>query len=134
MSPLPENSAEPVAESADQTISIDYIKSRHFRVIHADGVWGGLSPHLDLQIAFWNARAAIPQHQLLRLDKDGKHHEEERIVRADQVREVETLVVMDLGVAKAFQKWLADKIERLEKALSEIQMLQEVEEADADGN
>ncbi len=29
-------------------INFRYIKSNHFRVTHADGVWGGLTPQFNL--------------------------------------------------------------------------------------
>ena len=41
-------------EDAKRTVTFDYIKSNLFRVIHADGVWGGIAPTGKIHLSFFN--------------------------------------------------------------------------------
>lgn len=42
-------------------IRFNYIKSAQFRVIHADGAIGGVTPNGFIHMALFNERAAIPR-------------------------------------------------------------------------
>lgn len=105
-------------QATPKQITVDYIKSNAFRVVHGDGIFGGLTPSLDIHIDFWSHRQPIPQRSLFEVTEDGKLGSElkdERIVRADMVREVEVGVVLDVNVAKSFIEWLQDKVKQIEK-------------------
>jgi hypothetical protein len=100
-------------------VKFDYIKSNFFRVVHADGVFGGITPRLDIQMDVWSERQAIPKEVVHELRPDGTLGEEmreERVVRDAIVREVEVGVVIDVGLAKSMINWLQEKIERIEEA------------------
>jgi len=113
-----ERSAEPSNEQ--QEVSFTYVKSNFFRVIHADGAWGGLSPRGDIHIAFYNERAAIPDHSSFRVSSDGKVVEPEKFeAESELVREVEIDVVVDLTTAKSLRTWLDLRIRALEERLRE---------------
>jgi hypothetical protein len=126
-----ENSAETLSPSGGasetalpQKIRFDYIKSAAFRVIHADGVVGGLSPRLDIQMNFWSERFPIPKQVVHAVQQDGTLGEEiqaERSTREAIVREVDAGVVLDLEVAKALQEWLKTRITEAERILAERQ-------------
>lgn len=100
----------------------DLIKSNFFRVVYAEGAWGGVSPRGKLNIAFYNERSAIPTKTALTLVKDGtgalKSAGPEEIVssRNTIVRELEVEVVMDLAGAVDFYQWLGERIEQLKAA------------------
>lgn len=108
----------------DKKVKFDYIKSNFFRVIHADGVWGGIGPTLnDIKMVFFNERPAIPQ-QVTHEIKDGvlgEEIKEERVSRNSIIREVEVNVIMNIHVARAVKKWLEDKINAIEHLEREIQ-------------
>ena len=101
-------------------ISIDYIKSNFFRVVYVDGVFGGVTPSANIEIVFWNTRLPIPKTVVLAMSPDGTVKEESRILRADQIREAEVAVVMDLEHAKLFGKWLNNQVKQLETILSSV--------------
>ena len=106
-------------QAPPKTVTVDYIKSNSFRVVHADGIFGGLTPSLDIHIDIWSHRQPIPQRSIYKVTEDGKlgsELQDERIVRADFVREVEVGVVLDANVAKSLIKWLQDKVKQVEKA------------------
>lgn len=119
----PPDAAAPV-EANSRRVRFDYIKSTAYRVIHADGVVGGLSPRLDVQMNFWSERFPIPKQVVHVVQPDGTLGDEvpsERSVRQAIVREVDAGVVLDLEVAKALVHWLAERIEEAETIRRERQ-------------
>src|SRR3990172_8149969 len=49
-------------DDTQKSLAIDYIKSNLFRVIHADGVIGGITPRGLIHMSIWSERPTIPQH------------------------------------------------------------------------
>jgi hypothetical protein len=87
-----EGTRRSVAGSADEDnkISFDYLKSQFFRVLHADGAIGGITPSGCIHCSFYSERQAIPQRQTFMLNEDGSLGQpiaEETLVRAAIVRE-----------------------------------------------
>ncbi|MBK9386088.1 MAG: hypothetical protein IPN34_14850 [Planctomycetes bacterium] len=106
------------AALSDDTVRIHYIKSNLFRVVHTDGVWGGLTPSLKISMAFWSERRPIPRELVFNVTPEGALGEEIRTMRVSKegiVREVETEIVMDLNAAKALVGWLAQNIATAER-------------------
>lgn len=98
-------------------LNFDYIKSNYFRVIHCDGVWGGISPKLTIQMAVFSERNAIPTQTVQEVKADGAIGEElleRRTVRDAIIREVEANIVMDLQTAKVIVGWLQGKVNQIE--------------------
>lgn len=99
--------------------TFDYVKSGHFRVIHVDGLFGGISPRGGLiNMAVWNERWPIPKQVVQAITANGKLGKEivdRRVSRKAIVREVEAELVMDIPTAKELQKWLQEKIKDYEK-------------------
>jgi hypothetical protein len=107
--------SQPDKDSSElSSISYRYIKSNYFRVIHADGIWGGLTPALKVQMAFFSERSAIPEVLTMAVEDDKIGKEIDRVSKGGIVREVETSVVMDLDVARSFVNWLNEKITQAE--------------------
>lgn len=98
-----------------RTITFHHIKSNLFRVIHADGVWGGVTPNLNIQMAFYSERNAIPQSVKQEFGEYGLPGEIiDTVGKEGIVREFDTSVVVNLEVAKAFHDWLGKKIAQAE--------------------
>jgi hypothetical protein len=109
------NQSEP-PKSFSGTVRFDYIKSNFFRVVHVDGVHGGVRPSADsVHIAFFNERNAIPkaeEHQV----EGGKLGEQTlREGRVAIVREVEFDAILSIETAKSLRNWLDQKIALAEK-------------------
>ena len=103
-------------------ICFDYVKSSLFRIIHADGAIGGLTPCLGVQLHVWSERFPIPKQVVHPLNPDGTLGQEiakDRVSRANIIREVEAGIVFDFETAKAVRDWLNERIEEVEKILSE---------------
>ena len=68
---MEDNATSPKPESPSDRVRFDYIKSAAFRVIHADGVVGGVTPRLDVHMDFWSERFPIPQQVVHAVNSDG---------------------------------------------------------------
>lgn len=105
-----------------KTIVMHYLKSPMFRTVHADGIFGGVTPHQNIHMSFWNERAAIPQiieHEIKPDGTLGPEIMEARIGKKGIVREVDVDVVLDLATAISLREWLDDKIKNLEKVIKD---------------
>lgn len=99
-------------KAKETTIDFDYIKSKQFRVIHVDGVHGGIAPKGNaIQMAMFSERVPIPRNEkyVIKNGKLGGRVSVEE--RGAIVREVEVEVIVDLAIAESIQKWLGEKIE-----------------------
>jgi hypothetical protein len=101
-------------------ISFDFIKSNLFRVIHADGAWGGITPQGKIDLSIYSERVAIPQKVVHAVNPDGSLGGEirtERVTRDAIVRELEVEIIMDVSTAQALCAWLQQKISDFETML-----------------
>ena len=98
-------------------IEFDFIKSNFFRVIRADGAFGGIAPGGAIHMAIYSERQAIPTKTVHSLDGQqlGAEIVEKREGRTAIVREVEVDVVMELPQAIVFRQWLDEKITQLQQ-------------------
>src|ERR1043165_9730684 len=93
--------------SKEQTVvSFRYVKSQYFRVIDADGAWGGVSPRGNIHISFYNERAALPDSSKFTVSGTGEIVVPERFHASSKiVRELECDVILDLTTAKSLHQW-----------------------------
>jgi len=103
-------------EHPDQ-VRFHYLKSDFFRVLHVDGVHGGISPRGQIQMAVFNERLPIPQQSVYKLVDGGLGEEisDERIQKEGIIREVEAELLMSVDTARSLVAWLTDKIDQIEK-------------------
>ena len=98
------------------SVNFHMLKSNYFRVVHADGAWGGITPRGLIAYSFYNERGAIPrQTQATLTSTDGVSFAAagpEQVVdgRDGVVRELEVEVIMDFAAAQEFHKWLGEKL------------------------
>jgi|ERR1035441_5640410 hypothetical protein len=106
-----------------RTLSFRYYKSQNFRVIHADGAFGGLTPRKGIFLAFYNERFPIPEVTVQELTAEGRLGDEIRSQRQAKegiIREVEAGIVMDAEVARSLVVWLNEKIIEADRFESEL--------------
>lgn len=92
-------------------------------MIHADGVYGGTSPRLQLFVAFYSERFPIPQVLTYETSESGAPVQEivtERESKEGVFREVEVGVMLDINAAKGFAAWLNEQVAELEKRRGQI--------------
>jgi hypothetical protein len=110
-------------EPIPNKVRIEYKKSQSFRVIHADGAYGGTTPRLQLFIAFYNERFPIPQVLTYETSATGAPEREnisERESKEGIFREVEVGVTLDVTAAKGFLTWLTEHVSELEKTRERV--------------
>lgn len=116
-------------EAIPGTVPVHFIKSNLFRVVHADGFWGGATPHGKIQLIPFNERNAIPQRLLLH-DVEGVARERpgSRVGRKGIVRELEVDVLMDLNTAISLRDFLDQQIKQLQGILVAVEANEEAKE------
>lgn len=106
-------------------LEVHYIKGNFFRVVHANGVFGGITPKNEIQMDFFSERWAIPQVVRYELSQTAEieggqfqqlslGNEIDREGKDGAVREVEVGVTVSLETAKSMLNWLKKNVEQLE--------------------
>ena len=111
------------AEDSSPTVTFHYIKSNLFRVIHADGAWGGITPKLKIQMALFSERNPIPQQtvqEVTEADTLGDERKAERVSRKGVIREVEAEVVMDVETAESLAEFLNSRVDEAKSIREKI--------------
>lgn len=102
---------------ADQpeSVTFHYIKSPLFRVLHVDGVIGGVTPRGRIHCAVFSERPAIPQSTEQAISPEGQLGD---LLRAEGrqgiVREIDADLQLDKTTAVQLRDWLTDRINELE--------------------
>lgn len=105
-----------MADEIPKSVEIHYLKANDFRVIHADGVWGGVAPRGYITMSVFSERNPIPRKMIFDVTPDGQLGPETgRDSKEGIIREVEVDVVMDVPLAKSLIRWLQDKVNFAEK-------------------
>lgn len=95
-------------------VDFHFIKSSSFRVIHADGVWGGSTPSRNIAICFYSERLPIPKLVQYGVKEGGALAGElDRDTLSWFVREIEVEVVMTPDAAVGIRDWLDKYIKEL---------------------
>jgi hypothetical protein len=106
-----------MAEANSTNIEVFYEKSNFFRVIHADGIFGGPTPTGGLHVAFYSQRTPLPKKSNLVISSNGTAVETVTETKVGAFREIEVDVVMDLNVAMSYHLWLASQLKLLRKGV-----------------
>ena len=105
-------------------IAFHFQKTANFRVVWADGVFGGVTPSGHLDMVFYSERYPLPKQLVYELRDDGtlgSEIGEKRVAKDGVVRDAELSVQLSLGTAKSLMKWLGQKIEMAEALQSAAQ-------------
>lgn len=109
-----------MSETPDETIpasiAAHFKKSNFFRVVHADGAYGGATPRGYFHMALYNERGAIPRQVEIPLIDGQPAPERTTDTLGGIVREVEVDVVMDLMATISLYVWLGQKADELRRA------------------
>ena len=101
-----------------EEVSFKYTYAEQFKVLYANGVWGGPNAHGDIVMNFFIERQKPPEETTHIILPEGKLDEKSRTPKKDLlIREFQTSVILNLSIAKSVREWLNDKIEVLENAI-----------------
>jgi hypothetical protein len=111
-----------------QELAVKYVKSNFFRVIHADGVFGGVSPFGDIHLGFYSERQALPDTSIVTIvKKTGQVLEAKDEGESELARELEADVVIDLSAAIRIRTWLDAQIKNLQLLVEQSQQTEKDE-------
>lgn len=106
-------------------LRVYFTKSNFFRVVHADGLVGSVTPKRDIFISFYNERIPIPDSIVYELSPKGaviSEVESERITTTKGViREMEVGVVLDLADARSLIDWLRQMVGEAEVNFEDVE-------------
>ena len=103
------------------SVAFEYIKSNYFRVIHVDGVFGGITPRGHIHMSVWSQRGATPDRVTHEVKPNGEVGRETARQGSDAIiRELEAGLVLDVNLARSVVKWLQDKIQRAEEQETDV--------------
>lgn len=105
-----------------------YEKARHHRALHADGVWAGITPQLEVQFAFFNNLRQLPISETRQVQEDDTLGDPSQEESPDIVRQVDVTVVMNVKTTKAMIGVLQDMVERAEAIIAEQKATRPVDE------
>jgi hypothetical protein len=103
-------------ESLPRRIEARYVKSSTYRVVHADGVWGGPTPQGNIFMAPYAEHWTNPDSLVYEVAPGGRLTPERREVEQGITRELEVGIVMSLRTAKSLLEWLRGRIEQMERS------------------
>jgi hypothetical protein len=121
-----------MADDSTHEINVHYEKSRYFRVIHADGFYGGVAPNGSLHFSLYNERYPLPRLSAIPVDIAGLVVGPEAVKEAKigVFRELEADVITDFNGAIALSLWLDAKIKEMaQRNKFSDQQLEEMKEA-----
>lgn len=104
-----------------ETVTFDYIKSNFFRVIHCDGIVGGLTPNGWIHMAAWSSRRPFPKQVVHELTSETKLGEELSSTsrEVDFIREIEADIVFSPAMAEVIIRWLQKRLAELKSTQDE---------------
>lgn len=103
-------------------LGIHYIRSRHYRTIHADGAQFGLTPQAYVQFTLFSDQKPMPEFVMHKVTAEGKLGEPiEEVVKTGIVREVEINVVMNPTAAASFIEVMQNTLKQIQEFLARQQ-------------
>ncbi len=99
-------------------VTAHYIKSSQHRIIHASGMWGGITPQGEVRIAMFHEFQKLPDRILYSITEVGALQEIQREGGGNPYevdREVEVDIIMSVGTARALRAWLDGHLKRFEE-------------------
>jgi hypothetical protein len=107
-----------MAEAAPaSSIQIHYQKANFYRVIHADGALGGITPTRNIFVSLYNQRTPLPKMIEQRFSSDGTLGDEiRREGKTGLFREMEIGIVLTPAVAREIAKFLNEQAKLLDES------------------
>lgn len=103
----------------EETIKIVFSSAPGYRVVAANGVWGGLTPRGELKMDFIVDSLRTPDLVAHSIKPDGGLGDEIRREPAEGVlfRELQIGILLPIGHAESIAKWMLDKVKEFNDQL-----------------
>jgi hypothetical protein len=106
------------APSLPKSVKVRYVKSGYFRVVEADGIYGGITPQGLIQLGIFSERFPIPPEMELEVKPDGSIGNPIKKGSGGHPgieRELEISAILRPDTARALLKWLQGHLEKLDE-------------------
>jgi len=104
------------ADGQPRELTIRVEKSPQARSIHADGVWGGVTPTGQIIMGIWTQFNTYPEHLTYDVTPEGSLENERRSPTDSLLtRQIEAEIIMSVDLARSMRDWLNDKIRDFER-------------------
>lgn len=118
----------PLPPPAAGTIRFFYEKGKYFRVVHVDGVIGGLTPTRDIFVSIYSQRVALPQTIDQKISPDGKLGAVIDKSGKDGIfREMEIGLVMSPEVANQIAEFLTQHAQAAQSTVPPQQPMEKIQ-------
>ena len=97
-------------ETNPTSIDFHYAKSNCFKVLHCDGVWGGVTPRGYISMSCYSERYPIPKRLNCEVGPDGNLKETSRDSKSGIIRQVGVEILMDAKLAESVVAWLNEMV------------------------
>ena len=106
-------------EQQDNRVVFQYEKDPDYRVVYANGAFGGVTPRGDIKFELFIEYVKAPETIVHSMTPDGLGPEIERLPdRTPITRESQVGVIMSPNQAKSLAHWLLGKLSEVEKKRS----------------
>jgi hypothetical protein len=109
-------------DSIPKELVYEFLNSPHYRTVHADGVFGGVTTQGLIHLSFYSEHSSLPSKITFQINEDRIPQEISRENSPSDVnvtREIEIGVMLSLEVAKSTRDWLDGHIKTLENLKNE---------------
>jgi hypothetical protein len=120
-----ESKQENLDSENSSTLRFDYVKSNYYRVVHADGISGGITSNGNISISFWSELSSFPESIEYSFEAENEEATVEITQRDAFVREVEASLIVSSETAKIMIEWLKTQIDEIEEYELEMQEKEE---------
>lgn len=87
-----------------------------YRIVPANGAWGGISPRGDLLMHFFVEHTAVPEIEIKSLNEDGTLASKKIKNEIEVVRDMQFGVMLTVEQANSLAYWILDKVKSFEEA------------------
>lgn len=96
---------------AEETVRIEFSTAPDYRIVVANGVWGGLTPRGELKVDFILDSIKTPDSVVHSITPEGGLGPEIERQRSSPVsRELQVGVLLSIGHAESIANWILDKV------------------------
>ena len=103
--------------SYPERITYNYHTEPDARLRPAHGVWGGINPHGEIEMCFYDESDIPPQFTEQSISSNGSPGPE-RLLQEDNSRQIKrnihTRLLLNYHTARAVMDWLQDRVDELE--------------------
>jgi hypothetical protein len=118
---MSENSEENKSiPTAGNNVRFVYRKDKSCPTYHADGIFGGFTPHGQLYMDIFIERFPTPTSVECSMKDGGQLIESSRKSENGILRDVQCGIIMDIGAAMRIHQWLSEKLSHVKVVQSEV--------------